>query len=241
MGFNFQTEPKSRVFRVTTEEEGYAINNPKLVRRKVAKQEKVDDVDANRIDDFDISSLGALSDVDLSDEVLRETYDNFAKYSAQNGESQESFSCMLAPVNNLIDRVLQETNNEMRTNRAMMESNKPYVMTNEDSMNHLPAMNYRSTTCRQYLSSALGDLPGDHQYAQTNTKLDNQYLNSSPGDHQYALTSTRLDNQYMNSFDNMNPICDAYNKQCSTTHYMQNVAVEDESSFSYAKWLNEIL
>lgn len=219
--FCFQSDKNNRVFRVTTEEEGYAVNNPKVVSRKSAKQKKLDELNTNRIEDFDISSLDTLCNVALScgGEVFRETYDNFVKYSPDNSESQESLSCMLAPVNNLIDHVLQDTNNDIKINKLTLDNTRQYISPNDDSLNHLLAMNYRSTTCRQYLSSTFGDFSSDQCSQQTNIKMNHQYSNS---------------------VSNLNSMmCDGYNKQCVVTHHLQDIAVEDESSLPYTKWLNE--
>lgn len=202
---------------MTAEAEGYAMNSPKAVQRKAVKQRKSEDVEESKLDDFDISSLTALSDVDLScaDEVLRETYDNLSKYAAENGETQESFNSILAPVNNLIDHVLQETA-EARLKQAVDR----YTMMNDPLAGvsgQLLNVNYRgNTTCRQYMAtSSFGDFSTD-QFSQMTNKFDGQYLNQQ--------------------FDNASMICDAFNRQ-----YLPEIQVEDESSFSYAKWLNEIL
>ncbi len=217
--YHFQSGKKNGILRVTTEEEGYAINSAKSVLRKRKK-----DVEENGIDEFDISSLTALSDVDLScaDEVLRETYDNFSKYSTENGESPDSLNSILEPVNNIIDHVLQGT---QRSRMKSQQLEDKYVMIGNESgpavaMGVPNTNNYRGAACRQYLAATSLDLGADPY-----SKIDNQFANSS-------------------SFDNAgNILCDAdgFNRHYNTMPSLQDMQVDDETSFSYAKWLNEIL
>lgn len=217
--FDFQTDKKS-ILRVTTEEEGYAMNSPKAVQRKTSKQRKEADAEASKMDDFDISSLSALSYVDLScaDEVLRETYDNLAKFAAENGETQESFNSILAPVNSLIDRVLHETA-QARLKQTVVDR-FPTTLANDalvaEVSGQLLSASGRGSTCRQYMAAAsFADLSAD-QYAQIAAKLDGHFM-SQP-------------------YDNANIICDAFNRP-----YLPEIQVEDEASFGCNKWLNEIL
>lgn len=215
--FKLQSGKKNGVTRVTTEEEGYVMNSPKIVKQK-SKQTK-DSIDASKITEFDIS-LSALSDVDLScaDEVLRETY-NF-KYSGENVESQESLNSILAPAQ-LIDHVLQEADTSIPAQKSSIIDTKQYEIVSElNFVDNILPVNYRAAaaTCRQY--SNFGDVLSNDYAAQIANKMDNQYLNSS-----FDGTGAMMDN--------------AYNRQYAS-QYTQQVPAEDETSFSYSKWLNEI-
>ncbi|XP_065203762.1 zinc finger protein 93-like [Planococcus citri] len=220
------TGKKNNVTRVTTEEEGYALNSPKVVKQQKNKQTK-DIVDTtNQLDEFDITSLSGLTDVDLlcADEVLCDTY-NFSKSSNGSVESQESLNSILAPAQ-VVDHVLQQATEQ----KSSIMDPKHYDMLAQTSAanyvdNNLPPMNFRSFSCRQYLPQNFGDVLNAEyasQMASTSSKFDNQYLSAS-----FEDTSGMMEN--------------ACNRQYASNYLsVPEIPVDDENTFSYSKWLNEI-
>lgn len=195
------------------------MNSPKLVQRKTAKQRKKNDPVEDKIEDFDISTLTEL-DIDLScaDEVLRETYDNFSKYSVESGESQESFNSILAPVNNIIDHVLQEEdiNTRMKQEQSLMENKQYEMIINAE---HQYSMNYRNTTCRQYVTS-FDDL-STNGCSSIGNKIENQYMNSS--------------------FDPSNGMCESFNRHNPVqSSNLQDIQVEDDT-VNFYRCLEQII
>lgn len=202
------------------------MNSPKLIQRNTAKQpkNKQKTVEENSVEEFDIASLNALTDVDLScaDEVFRETYDSLAKYSTENGESQESFSSVLGdPVNNLLDHVLQQETNDVRLKTDVIEHTHAAMSSNQMMMeNQYQTINYRVNSNRQYVASSYSDFQTDP----------------------YAQIATRIDTRYFGPNFDIGNVNDGFSKQfCNTGSCLNDMPAEDETSFSYAKWLNEIL
>lgn len=276
------------------------INSPKMVQRKTkqnncangssassssgnstnntsANPPREDADPSSKLDDFDISSLSALSDVDLScaDEVLRETYDTFSTYSAENVDSPESLNSILAggPVQ-LIDQVLRNSNVQQTVTLQKEVANhvdaaKSYSMMSANTTSTSVAavaaavaaastepshytengmvpsqINYQraaaavtAATCRQYLTSAFGDILNDEHFpsqvaaaaaaaAAAGVKVDGQFLSTS--------AATAFDGNANQMVENV------YGSRQYHSNFLLEMQVEDESSFSYSKWLNEM-
>lgn len=206
------------------------MNSPKVVKQQKTKQTK-DIVDAtNQLDEFDITSLSGLTDVDLlcAEEVLCETY-NFSKSSTGSTESQESLNSILAPAQ-VVDHVLQQAAEPASMQKSSLMDSKHFDMMAQSAAanyvdNNLPPLNFRPFSSRQFLPQNFGDVLGA-EYAS-----------------QVASTSNKFDNQYLSaSFEDANGMMEnACNRQYATNYLpVPEIPVEDDNTFTYSKWLNEI-